>query len=604
VSAAAGTCVAALLGVVPDHAMAAYTAQVQAGTLQITGDRASDKLALVSAPDAVVVDVGEDGTVDFSFDRSAVEAIDVDAGSGDDEVRLTAGGGTFPADVTVNGGNGDDTLRGGPGAEVLLGGGGNDLVDGNGGADIARLGAGADTFQWDPGDGSDTVEGEGGKDALQFNGSNAGETIDITPNGSRATLFRNVAGVTMDLGTLEDIRIRALGAADTVNVADLVGTDVGDVHADLSASAGGGDAAVDTVNVAGSSTVDKVSFSSPTPGEALMTGLSTDVDVAGGEATDVLNADTLGGADSIQTQPGLSGPIVAANGGDGIDSARFNGSDDDDTIGFARSGAASVRTFETGSAGLDTTEVENLAILGKGGDDTIAGQNGIPATTSVTLDGGDGRDTLLGGDGDDTLLGGNGDDSVDGNRGSDIAKLGNGDDVFQWDPGDGNDTVDGQAGADRMDFNGSNAPETIDISRDGGRTRLFRNVAAITMDFDTIEDVHVRALGAVDTITVNDLSGTGIASADVDLTSSGGGGDGSADTVIANGTNRRDDVGVTRSGDQVLVDGLPAQTRITGAESALDTLRVNTLNGDDDVFVAPDVSDLITSLVDLGGGER
>ena len=44
---------AAALALTTDQASAAYTAQVQAGTLQITGDGASDKLALqLGAPGA------------------------------------------------------------------------------------------------------------------------------------------------------------------------------------------------------------------------------------------------------------------------------------------------------------------------------------------------------------------------------------------------------------------------------------------------------------------------------------------------------------------------------------------------------------------------
>jgi hypothetical protein len=55
--------------------------------------------------------------------------------------------------------------------------------------------------------------------------------------------------------------------------------------------------------------------------------------------------------------------------------------------------------------------------------------------------------------------------------------------------------------------------------------------------------------------------------------------DGAPDTVTANGISRRDVVALTRSGDTVL------------------------RGGDDDVTVAPDVSDLLTTLVDLGTGE-
>jgi hypothetical protein len=73
--------------------------------------------------------------------------------------------------------------------------------------------------------------------------------------------------------------------------------------------------------------------------------------------------------------------------------------------------------------------------------------------------------------------------------------------------------------------------------------------------------------------------------------------------VVVNGTNRRDRVNVTRSGSQVLTTGLAAQTRIAGSEPGVDVLRVNTLGGDDDITIAPDVSDLIAPFADLGDGE-
>jgi hypothetical protein len=40
-----------------------------------------------------------------------------------------------------------------------------------------------------------------------------------------------------------------------------------------------------------------------------------------------------------------------------------------------------------------------------------------------------------------------------------------------------------------------------------------------------------------------------------------------------------------------------------GSEAANDTLRIQTLGGDDDVTVAPDVSNLITPIVDLGADD-
>ena len=89
-----------------------------------------------------------------------------------------------------------------------------------------------------------------------------------------------------------------------------------------------------------------------------------------------------------------------------------------------------------------------------------------------------------------------------------------------------------------MQFNGANVNENIDLSANGSRLRLFRDVGNVTMDVNGVEQVNVVALGGADTITVNDLSGTGVTDVNLDLagTPGSGTGDGQADTVIVNGT--------------------------------------------------------------------
>ena len=270
---------------------------------------------------------------------------------------------------------------------------------------------------------------------------------------------------------------------------------------------------------------------------------------------------------------------------------------------MARNGAAAVGTFVTGGGIMNTTAVENLTVQGLGGDDAVNAQNGIGTLTQLTLDGGNGNDTLRGGDGADVLLGGSGNDLVDGNIGADTAQLGTGNDHFQWDPGDGSDTVEGQGGNDVVDFNGSNIGEQIDVGANGPRVRITRNVAAVTMDVDGVEALALRVLGGVDQVGVGDLTGTALKTVDVDLAAFDGSGDGVSDTVTESGTDRRDRVKVTRNDTQVLTSGLPALTRIAGSEPGVDLLRVATLGGDDDVTVAPDVADLIATAVDLGADE-
>jgi len=325
-----GASVATLLGFNAASALASYTAGVENGTLQIKGDGASDKLALrlsPTDPNTLQVDVGEDGTVDFSFDRSTFAAIDVQAGGGDDEVRVDDSFGSFADDaLTIDGGAGNDTLIGGDGNDVLIGGTGNDTVIGGRGSDTALLGSGADSFTWNPGDGSDTVEGQAGNDTLDFNGSNANENIDLSANGSRVRLFRDVANVTQDMNGIENLALATLGGADNVTVHDLSATDLNHADVNLSAAGGSGDGQPDTVTADGTDGADAVDLGSDSAGDVVVSGLATQLQVSGSEAAtsaspgDTVQVNTLGGDDTISNGIGVSGPAgIGIDGGAGSD---------------------------------------------------------------------------------------------------------------------------------------------------------------------------------------------------------------------------------------------------------------------------------------------
>jgi Ca2+-binding RTX toxin-like protein len=294
---------------------------------------------------------------------------------------------------------------------------------------------------------------------------------------------------------------------------------------------------------------------------------------------------------------------VTFDGGEGTDATLFNGTAGDDQIGIAANAGPSAATFTADGVVVNTVATtESLVVSGLDGNDTVSGQNGIAGITAVTIDGGNGNDTLRGGDGADLLLGGPGNDVVDGNRGDDRALLGAGDDTFQWDPGDGSDVVEGQSGDDRLQFNGSNIGERVSVFANGSRILFTRDVASVSMDVNGVEHVGFRALGGSDTITVGDLSGTGVKSVDLDLAGFDGTGDASADAIFVDGTARRDVVQVTRSGSQVSIAGLPALVTIVGSEPT-DALEIETLGGNDDATVAPDVADVINTVVDLGADE-
>ena len=269
------------------------------------GTEANDAIALRLAagnPAVVQVDLGDNGSADFSFPRAAIESISVKARGGNDRVRIDDSNGAFTNAIPtrIDGGPGNDTIAGGAGPETLNGGPGNDTIDGNGGNDVSDLGAGDDTFVWDPGDGSDTIEGNDGTDTMVFNGAAASETVDLSANGNRLRFFRQPANITMDTHGVEQVDFNALGGADVVTVNDLTGTDVKNVNLDLAGTLGGttGDGQTDRVNVIGTNGNDALTAAGDSSG-VTVTGLQAQVAIQHQEPTDQLFVEGLGGADSI-----------------------------------------------------------------------------------------------------------------------------------------------------------------------------------------------------------------------------------------------------------------------------------------------------------------
>ena len=238
------------------------------------------------------------------------------------------------------------------------------------------------------------------------------------------------------------------------------------------------------------------------------------------------------------------------------------------------------------------------------GNDVINAQTLPAATIKLVIDGGAGNDTITGGQGADTLIGGTGNDMVTGGQGNDVADLGDGNDTFVWNPGDGSDIVEGGAGTDTLVFNGSNADENMDISANGGRVRLARDVGAIVMDLNSVEKIQLNAVGGADNITVNDLTGTGVTQVAIDLGAMPGavGGDGAADTVTVNGTQGDDAISVVKSGTSLLVKGLAEQVTIANFE-ANDTLVINGLGGADTIDASSITAGQVKLTLNGGDGD-
>jgi hypothetical protein len=295
-------------------------ASVKKGTLYVKGGDGGQQVAVrLKAGDAstIQVDAGDNGSTDFSFDRSDVHAIKVKMGDGNDSARIDDSNGAFTNTVptTVSGGDGNDSLEGGQTQvaaqnETFKGGDGNDLVDGGKGNDTAYLGAGNDTFRWDNGEGSDVIEGQDGTDTMVFNGSMGTDTATLSANGGRLTLFRTQGTVTMDTNDVEVVDFNAQTGADSVTVNNLTGTDVTQTNVDLAGSVGGNaaDTTADSVVVNGTDGVDNIAINGNGSG-ADVTGLATAVSVTHADPTlDTLTVDTKGGTDNVATN-GVAGLI-------------------------------------------------------------------------------------------------------------------------------------------------------------------------------------------------------------------------------------------------------------------------------------------------------
>jgi Ca2+-binding RTX toxin-like protein len=300
-------------------------ADVKRGTLEVKGSGRANTVALrlnKADPTIIEVDVGDDGTADFSFARGELTAIDVRMGPGDDSVRVDDFNGAFTDTIptTISGGNGDDSLEGGQlqvaaENETFRGGNGDDLVDGGKGNDTAYLGRGDDTFRWDNGEGSDVIEGQDGTDTMVFNGNPGGEDVTMSANAGRLTFFRVQGNVTMDTDGVEIVDDNPINGQDNVTVNDLTGTDVRETNIDLAATFGGGtsDGIADNVVVNGTDGDDTINIAGTGSG-ADVTGLATAVSVAHTDLrSDTLSVNTLGGTDSVTTA-GVFGLQVLVDG--------------------------------------------------------------------------------------------------------------------------------------------------------------------------------------------------------------------------------------------------------------------------------------------------
>ena len=562
-------------------------ARVSHGTLVVAGNGKANKVTLRlrrGHPGTLRVDVGANGSPDFSFDRRRFTRIVLSGGGGNDALAVDEGHGVFTAKerTAIEGGAGSDAITGGVGPETLTG-------------------------------------GPAGKDRLVVNGTDQADGIAIAaPARPRVDVTRN--GATSSARGFERVDVQAKRGADRVAIGDLSGTPVRQTNLALGAADGqpdsvslSGGSAADSIGVDGgvvSGLPSAVSIAQLEPGRDRLTidgGDGADrIALQGSPAADsfdvtranasvqvmrdgalavetdrieTLDLDTGAGADSV-VEEDLAGTAVtqltlALGAGDGAtDSVSVTGGDSADAlaIGGDQSGAVSI-TGQPAVASITQAEPsDRLAVDGAGGADTVDA-SGLGAGT-VAL----------------TLRGGAGDDSIDGSAG---------DDTIRSDPGDGSDTVEGRGGIDTAVMEGSNAADNLSASPDGPRVQLKRDPDGASVSADGAERVELVGEGGADVTTVTDLAGTAVTQIGVDEGVSGAG-DGQRDEVAVSATHNADVVKVAGGGGSANVTGLAQIVSIIHAEPANDSLTVNARDGADNVDASGLSADSLALTIDGG----
>lgn len=299
--------------------------------------------------------------------------------------------------------------------------------------------------------------------------------------------------------------------------------------------------------------------------------------VAAQGGSDAITVGDLSATDMFEVDPDL--------GAGDADAATVEASDDADQVSVSNF-AGAVAVLGPTFVRLENAEAaDRLTVDGRGGDDILSASTDAVA---LTLSGGDGTDTVIGGPGDDVLIGGRGFDDVSGGKGNDAAALGADGDRFNWRPGDGSDDVDGGPGLDSLSFFGTNDAEAFGLQPDGHGLRFTRDVDAVGLDLQRLEEVDTLAGAGADTFAIGDLSRTGAALVDISVAPGLGvpGGDGQADRITVEGTDGRDEltlVGKVTVAGTATLTGLPATVNVSHAEGALDTLAIDTRAGEDSV---------------------
>ena len=283
---------------------------------------------------------------------------------------------------------------------------------------------------------------------------------------------------------------------------------------------------------------------------------------------------------------------IFADGGDGNDTitvgegvlsdAELHGGVGDDTLTYLGTGHAQLYGDagndrltagpHSGDSQLTSGDGHDVLIAG-GGNDTLRA-NGGPGD-HAEMYAGAGHDTLYGGLGDDQFYAGKGTATMYGNDGNDS---------FTWSVGDGPVTVDGGSGRNVLEVNGSDASDAITAGADGaGGLRVVAD--GVTVSASNIYEINLDGGKGADVVTVNDLTGSGVAVVGVNLNTEVGSPDGALDTLNLYGSSRDENVTIGEATGSGTINGNPVSGTVLTVKGLPAT--VLAANDDDVVRVFP-----------------
>ncbi|MCX7012634.1 MAG: calcium-binding protein [Candidatus Sumerlaeota bacterium] len=419
---------------------------------------------------------------------------------------------------TIVGGLGDDRIMPGLGADSVDAGDGDDYIDlgsvnanGSQGRETLFAGAGNDTIR--ASENNSTVDGGDGIDQMikpscvqhSTLGASAGNSMTITPGtvpGS-GTIFSSNAGVTtVYTCAFSNVEIPGMagfgdfpgGTANSSNCADSL--NMSGWNGTLGAILSDGNSGNDTL--IGSAGPDTLTITYQNDS------------VAGGDGDDllILNPNAFNALVDIR-------PTIGA-AGDGNIGYLFSGNFTTGTQSWNDTIAGIERFILNGGGFNDTTDAtmgDTLDISGVSlpAAMTVNGNNGrdsiVGSAIGDVLNGNNQNDTILGGDGNDTISGGSQDDLVDGQSGND--SVDGGADADQVLGGAGDDTLDGNTGNDAV-LGGADNDLYIGLS---GVNALTDDSGTDTIDLSGAEN---GALVQIGSLNISDTAGNSLSAAGIE----------------------------------------------------------------------------------------